>query len=105
VIRIDVHTVGEKPDKHDMYTSRASPHSPHVCFLRAVHVCGNLSLAINSVGRTLLLPKKRAPDTIPSTPAGRYAGLSPSFSPKTAIEIVMKAKYLLTISYIDLLDP
>jgi hypothetical protein len=40
-----------KPNTHDTYASRASPRTPHICFLRAVHVRGNLSLAITSVGR------------------------------------------------------
>jgi hypothetical protein len=56
----------EKPDTHDTYTSHANPHMPRVCFLRAVHVRGNLSQAINSIGRTLLLLRKRAPNTTPS---------------------------------------
>jgi hypothetical protein len=71
--------------------------------LWAVPVCGNLSLAINSIERTLLLLRKRAPDIIPSTPANRSAGLPPSFSPNTTIETVVKARHLLTTSYIDLL--
>jgi hypothetical protein len=59
-------TYREKPDTHDMYASNASPCTPHVCFLWAVHIRGNLSQAINSVGRTLLLLRKRALDTTPS---------------------------------------
>jgi hypothetical protein len=35
--------------------------------------------------------------------ADRSIGLPPSFSPKTTIEEVMKAKHLLAISYIGLL--
>jgi pectate lyase len=38
-----------KLDQHNMYASRASPRMPRVRFLRAVHVHGNLSQAINSV--------------------------------------------------------
>jgi hypothetical protein len=87
-----------------MYDSRTSPRMPDVHFLRVVHVRDNLSLTINSVGRTLLLLKKRTPDIIPNTLADRSAGPPPSFSPKTTIEVVMKAKHLLTISYINLLD-
>jgi hypothetical protein len=56
----------EKPNPHDTYASHASPRTPDVRFLWVVHVCGNLSQAINSVGRTLLLSRKRAPDTTPA---------------------------------------
>jgi hypothetical protein len=55
-----------KPDTHDMYAFHASPHTPHVRFLQAVHIRGNLLQAINSVGQTLLLLRKRAPDTTPA---------------------------------------
>jgi hypothetical protein len=55
-----------KSDQHDMYASHASPHTPSVCFLRVVPVLDNLSQATNSIGRTLPLPRKRAPDTTPS---------------------------------------
>jgi hypothetical protein len=89
---------------HDMYTSRASLHMLHVCFLRTVYVRGNLSLAINSVGRTLLLPRKSAPHIIPNTTADRSADLPPNFSLKTTIEAVLEAKHLLPIDYIGLLD-
>jgi hypothetical protein len=93
-----------KPDTHNTYASYVSPRMPHICFLRAVHVRGNLSLAINSVGRTLLLLRKRAPNIIPSIPIDRSTGLSHSFSPNTTIEAVIKANHLLTTSYIGLLD-
>jgi hypothetical protein len=92
-----------KPDTHNTYTSRASPCTSHICFLWAVHVRDNLSLAINNIGQTLLLLRKRAPDTIPSTPANPSTGPPHSFSPKITIEAVMKAKHLLTTSYICLL--
>jgi hypothetical protein len=94
-----------KSDIHDTYASRASPRTPHARFLRAVHVHGNLSLAINSVGWTLLLSRKRAPDTIHNTSVDRSTGLPPSFSYKTTIKAVMKAKYMLTTRYISLLGP
>jgi hypothetical protein len=55
-----------RPDQHDMYASHVSPRTPGVRFLWAVPIRGNLSQATNSVGRTLLLPRKRAPDTTPS---------------------------------------
>jgi hypothetical protein len=84
-----------KPDTHDTYTSRASPRMPYVCFLLVVHVRGNLSQVIISVGRTLLLLRKRTPDITPS-PAEWSAGLPSSFSPNTAIKVVMKVKHLLT---------
>jgi hypothetical protein len=55
-----------RPDQHDTYTSHAKPRTPGVRFLRAVHVRGNLSQVTNNIGRTLLLSRKRAPDTTPS---------------------------------------
>jgi hypothetical protein len=84
-----------KPDTHDMYAFCAIARMPHVRFLRAVHVRGNISLTINSVGRTLLLPREGAPD-ITLNPAEYSTGPPPSFSPNTVIEAVMKAKHLLT---------
>jgi hypothetical protein len=56
-----------KPDTHDTYVSCASPRKPRVRFLRAVLVRGNLSLAINIVGQTILVTRKRAPDIILNT--------------------------------------
>jgi hypothetical protein len=87
-----------KPDTHDTYASHASPRMPCVRFLWAVHVRGNLSQAINSIGRTLLLSRKRDPDTTLS-PTERSTGPPPSFSPNTAIEAVMKAKHLSITGY------
>jgi hypothetical protein len=91
-----------KSDTHDTYASHVSPHTPCVRFLWVVHVRGNLLHAINSVGRTLLHLRKRAPDTTPS-PTEWCIGPPPSFSPKITIKAVMKAKHLLTTGYIDLL--
>jgi hypothetical protein len=54
-----------KPDTHDTYASHGSPRTPRIRFLWVVHVRGNLSQAINSIERTLLLPRKRAPDITP----------------------------------------
>jgi hypothetical protein len=34
-----------KPDQHATYASHSSPRTPDICFLRAVPVCDNLSLA------------------------------------------------------------
>jgi hypothetical protein len=84
-----------KPDTHDTYVSHATPHTPYVRFLWAVHVRGNLSQAIISVGRTLLLPRKMDLDTTLS-PAEWSTGPPPSFSPNIAIGAVMKATHLLT---------
>jgi hypothetical protein len=39
----------KKSDQHDMYASHTSPHTPGVCFLWAVPVCGNLSRVVNRV--------------------------------------------------------
>jgi hypothetical protein len=55
-----------KPDQHDTYASHASPRTPDVRFLWVVPVRGNISQATNSIGRTLLLSRKRASDTTPS---------------------------------------
>jgi hypothetical protein len=91
-----------KPDTHDMYASHANPRTPRVRFLRAVQVHGNLSQAVNSVGRTLLQPIKRALNTT-LNPTEWSVGLPYSFSPNTTIEAVMKAKHLLRTYYIGLL--
>jgi hypothetical protein len=94
-----------KPNTHDTYASHASPRALLVRFLWPVPVRGNLSLAINSVGRTLLLPRKGAPDAIPSMSAEPSVGPPPSFSLNTTIEAVMKAKHLLKNGYNGLLGP
>jgi hypothetical protein len=54
-----------KSDTHDMYASHASLCMPHVRFLWVVHIRGNLSQAINSVWRTLLLLRKGFPTQPP----------------------------------------
>jgi hypothetical protein len=87
-----------KVDQHDTYAFHASSRTPSIRFLWAVPVRGNLSQTTNSVVRTLLLPRKRSPDTIPS-PAEWSTGSPPSFSPNTAIEAVMKAKHLSIAGY------
>jgi hypothetical protein len=84
-----------KYDIHDMYASCTGPRMPHVRFPRAVPVRGNLSHWPNRVGRTLLLPRKRAPNATPNTLTDWSTGLPPSFSPNTTIEAVMKAKHML----------
>jgi hypothetical protein len=104
-IRIDVYPTGDNP----MHMTRTLLTPVHVCHTYAFYgqstyvARDNILLAINSVGRTLLLLRKKAPDTILSTPADQSAGPPPSFSPKTNIEAVMKAKHMLTTSYIGLL--
>jgi hypothetical protein len=95
----------EKPDTHNMNVSCVSPRTPLVRFLQAVSKRGNLSLAINSIGWTLLLQRKNAPNTIPSMSADRSVGPPLSFSPNITIEAVMKAKLMLTTCYIGLLGP
>jgi hypothetical protein len=47
-----------KPDQHDTYASHASPHTPSVRFMRAVHVCGNLSRWTKRVGQIQCSKKK-----------------------------------------------
>jgi hypothetical protein len=69
-----------KSDTHNMYASFTDPNMPHVHFPRAVPVHGSLPRRPNRVGRTLLLSRKKAPDTIHSTMADWCAGLPPSFS-------------------------
>jgi hypothetical protein len=49
-------------------------------------------------------PEKKGSLYNPSTSADRSVALPPSFSPKTTIQVVMKAKHLLTTGYIGLLD-
>jgi hypothetical protein len=55
-----------KSDQHDTHASHANPCTPSVRFLWVVPVRSNLSYATNSVGQTLLLSRKRAPDTTTS---------------------------------------
>jgi hypothetical protein len=50
-----------KPDQHDTYASRASPHTPGVRCLRAVPVCGNLSWATDRVGQSHCSREKGLP--------------------------------------------
>jgi hypothetical protein len=83
-----------KTDAHDTYASRTNLRTSYIRFLRAAHIRGNLSQGIINVGRTLLLMRKRAPDTTPS-PTEWSTGLPPSFSPNTVIEVIMKANNLL----------
>jgi hypothetical protein len=94
-----------KPDTHDMYASRANPHTPPLRILWAVLICGNISRWPNRVGQTLLLTRKMAPDTIYNTLTDWSTGPPPSFSPNTTVEAVIKAKHLLTTGYISLLGP
>jgi hypothetical protein len=55
-----------KPNQHDTYASHASPRMSDVRFLLVVPVHGYLPQATNSIGGTLVLQRKRAPDTTPS---------------------------------------
>jgi hypothetical protein len=66
-----------KPDQHDTYASHTSSCTAGVRFLRAVPVCGNFPRAARQSWTESLLPRKRAPDTIPSTPADRSTGPYP----------------------------
>jgi hypothetical protein len=100
-----MYTLKGKSDTHDTCTSGAGPRTPHIRFSWTVPICGNLTRQPNRVGRTLLLPRKRPPDTILNTSGDWSACLSPSFSPNKIIEAVMKAKHLLRTGYIGLLSP
>jgi hypothetical protein len=91
-----MYTLQGKPDTHATYTSYAGPRMPLIRFSRTVPVRENLSRRPNRVGRTLLLPRKRDPNTIFSTSADQSAGPPPSFFSYTTIEAVMKVKHLLT---------
>jgi hypothetical protein len=100
-----IYSLQGKPNTHVTYTSCVGPRNPLVRFLRSAPVHGNLLCWPNRVGRTLLFLRKRASDTILRTTADQSAGPPPSFSPNTAIEVVMKAKHPLTTNYIGLLGP
>jgi hypothetical protein len=76
---------------------------PLVRFLRAVPVCGKLSLVVNSVGQSHFFREKGNSQLHPSTSADQSTGPHLVSLPLTTIEIVEKAKHLLTISYISLL--
>jgi hypothetical protein len=90
-----MYTMQGKPNTHDTYASCTGPRTPHIRYLWAVPVHGNLSCWPNRVGHTLLLPRKRASDTIPYTSADQSTGPPPSFSPNITIEAVMNTKHLL----------
>jgi hypothetical protein len=63
----------EKPDQHDTYTSHASPRTPGVCFMWAVHIRGNLSHRSNRVGQIHRSREKVIP-TPPPSPTEWSAG-------------------------------
>jgi hypothetical protein len=90
-----MYTPQGKPDTHDTYASYVSPRTPHARFPRTVPVRDNLSCWPNGVGWTLLLLRKKAPDTIPSTLVDQSACLPHSFSLLTTIEVVIKLKHML----------
>jgi hypothetical protein len=102
MIRIDVHPTWENL----IHMTQMIPTPFHVRHSYASYGRSSymaiLSPWLNRVGRTLLLPRKRAPDIILSTLVDRSTGLPPSFSPNTTIEAVIKAKHLLMAGYISL---
>jgi hypothetical protein len=79
-----------------MYASHASPRTPLLRFLQVVCIRGNLSRVINSVGQNHCSQEKGTPDYIPSTPADRSVCPHLVSLPPTTIEVVEKAKHLLT---------
>jgi hypothetical protein len=93
-----------KPDTYDTYASRASPlrHSYASCgqspYMATIH---ESSIVLDRV--TAL--KKETPDYIPSAPTDQFVGPYLVSLPLTTIEAVEKAKQLLTINYIGVLDP
>jgi hypothetical protein len=66
----------------------SSPRTPPIRFMRAVPIHGNLWRWVNEVGRILPLLRKRAPVTMPSTPADWSTCPPLSFSLLTSIKIV-----------------
>jgi hypothetical protein len=75
-----------KPDQHDTYASHASPRTSGVRFLRAVPVRGKLSYSRQQIWTDPLHPRRRAPDTIHSTPAVRSADLYPTSLSQQSME-------------------
>jgi hypothetical protein len=67
-----------KLDQHDTYASHASPRTPGVRFLWAVPVCDNLSYSHPQIWTDPLDPRRRAPDTIHSTPTVWFTGPYPA---------------------------
>jgi hypothetical protein len=102
MIRIDVHPTWENL----IHMTQMIPTPFHVRHSYASYGRSSymaiLSPWLNRVGRTLLFPRKRAPNIILSTLVDRSTGLPPSFSPNTTIEAVIKAKHLLMAGYISL---
>jgi hypothetical protein len=72
-----MYTLQEKPDTHDTYASRVSPHTPLTRFLWAVPVRGNLSWCHQQRWTGPLLPRKRAPVPIHGTLADQSVGSHP----------------------------
>jgi hypothetical protein len=74
-----------KPDQHDTYASHTSPRTPGVRFLRrSPYVATFHKPPIELDGVTA--PEKKAPDTIPSTPADRSTGPYPVSLPSQPVK-------------------
>jgi hypothetical protein len=87
-IRIDIHPAGKiRPTHHTHPMLSPCMVLDHTNLTWSTY--SNLSRAINIFGQISRLPRKRAPDIIPSTPAGRpICGSVPSFSPEPTNEAV-----------------
>jgi hypothetical protein len=87
-----------KPDQHNLYASRASPRTPRVWFLRAVHVYDNLSHSRQQIWTDPLLSRRRDSNTTPSA-SEWSAGPHPASLPNQLLKQWEKTKLLLTTSY------
>jgi hypothetical protein len=76
-----------KPDQHVTYVSHASPHTPGVCFLRAVPIHGNLSRVIDRVEQAHCSWEEGLP-TQSTAHHWLICGSVPSLSPEPANEAV-----------------
>jgi hypothetical protein len=87
-----------KPDQYDTYAFHASPCMPDVRFLRAVPIHDNLSRSRQQIIDPLP-PRRRALDTIHSTPADRSAGSYLASLPQQPMKQWEKVKLLVTTDY------
>jgi hypothetical protein len=96
-----------KPDQHDTYACHASSRTPGLRFLWVVPVRGNLSYSRQQIWTDLLHPRRRAPNTIHSTPAIRYVGPYPASLPQQPMEQWEKSSFCwqLTIRLIGPTSP
>jgi hypothetical protein len=82
-----MYTLQGKPDQHATYAFHASPHTPGVCFMRAVSVHGNLSWVFDRVEQ-VHCSREEGPPTQSIVRRWPIHGSVPSFSPEPANEAV-----------------